>query len=86
MQKLKNNGITIFVNTPLYIIISRLMNGKGKRPLIENLLPNQIPDFVKSLYDKRIHYYEKSNIVYNPVIDDFNKLIGEIENQFSKVV
>lgn len=85
MQKLKNNGITVFVNTPLYIIISRLLNGKGKRPLIENLPATQVPDFVKSLYSQRIPYYEKSNIFYNPVIDDFNKLIDEIKNQFSKV-
>lgn len=86
MQKLNKNGITIFVNTPLYIIISRLINGKVNRPLIENLLPQQIPDFVKSLYAQRVHYYEKSNIVYNPFIDNFNKLINEIENKFSKVV
>lgn len=64
MLWMNTHGETIFINTPITQIISRLKNAKIKRPLIENIAENKIAEKVIDLYEQRLPFYNQAQEVY----------------------
>jgi shikimate kinase len=65
---MNQSGTTVWLNTPMNILLQRLSNEKDKRPLLKDLGENQLRGFlVKKFADRKI-YYEQAEIM----IDDEN--------------
>lgn len=59
-------GTTIWLNTPLSILVERLKKEKDKRPLLKDLSDIQLMNFIMKKFSDRKIYYEQADIV----IDD----------------
>jgi shikimate kinase len=59
-------GTTIWLNTPLTILVERLKKEKDKRPLLKDLSDTQLTSFIMKKFSDRKIYYEQADIV----IDD----------------
>ncbi|MEI9910834.1 MAG: shikimate kinase [Bacteroidota bacterium] len=59
-------GTTIWLNTPLPVLLERLKKEKDKRPLLKDLTDTQLMSFIMKKFSDRKIYYEQADIV----IDD----------------
>lgn len=57
----KNNGILIFIDTPLNILIKRLNKNK-KRPMINELNQHELQLKVERLLEERMPYYSQAHL------------------------
>jgi shikimate kinase len=58
MEIINSNGISLFLNIPLEVIVKRLMKGKNKnRPMVVGKSYEQLMDFLKKKYEERLPYY-----------------------------
>ena len=62
MEKLNNNGITVYLKVDIKTIIQRVAISKKDRPLIAQKSNIELEDYIKDLLNKREKYYSKSNL------------------------
>jgi len=55
-------GTTVWINTPLDIIFTRLLEEKEKRPLIKSLSDDQLKSFIAKKFAGRRMYYEQADV------------------------
>ncbi len=58
MEYMNKQGHTIFLNTPVDVLVERLIRGKHKRPIVSKLRDEEIRDFVSRHLKERMRYYE----------------------------
>ncbi|HRP33373.1 MAG TPA: shikimate kinase [Agriterribacter sp.] len=63
MQWMKENGLTIYLDTPVAILKERLIQEKWHRPLVRNLNEQDIETFIINSLKKRQEYYLQSHII-----------------------
>lgn len=77
-ELIKLHGISIFINTDIDTIISRLEKTKTVRPLLANLSDEALKSRVNTLMDERRNYYEMANYRFDPQnesLDEFLKTL-----------
>jgi shikimate kinase len=57
------NGLTIFLDTPIPILASRLMNAKTERPLILGKTHEELIDFIAVKLQERRPFYQQAKVV-----------------------
>jgi shikimate kinase len=57
MDLMNRYGVTIFLNTPIPVLVDRLINGKRKRPLIMGLEKVELTIKINQHLAQRIRYY-----------------------------
>jgi shikimate kinase len=62
MDFMKKNGLTVFLNPSIEIIVERLKNEKDKRPLIAHISDEELNNYAYKLYLKRLPFYEKADL------------------------
>lgn len=62
---MKNNGITVYLETSPGILTKRLSPCKEKRPLIKDKNDEDLMLYIESNLKERIPFYEKSHLVFN---------------------
>jgi len=60
---IKKNGIVVYLELPLKIIIGRLKQDKENRPLVKELEDRALIDAVTQLFNKRESYYKKADLI-----------------------
>jgi shikimate kinase len=63
MRWMKENGVVIYLNIPPQILIGRLKNNDGTRPLIKSLTEEQLAEFVIDKLSERSDFYEMADII-----------------------
>ena len=76
MKKMNENGITIFLNTSLEILIERISR-KTKRPLFNS---TNVKEKVSKIFDERIKFYIQSK---HSIINNDRKKALSIINSYS---
>lgn len=79
IELMNTKGITVYIDTPIKIIASRLIKSKTKRPLLEKVPKEKLTEHLSELLSQRENYYNQAKIKYNPITESFNKLIVEIQ-------
>jgi shikimate kinase len=71
MEWMNENGITIWLNEPVELLVKRLAKEKEHRPLIKDLTDEQMSDFLTKKLDERKPFYSlaKHTIEYS-LMDD----------------
>ena len=59
---MKEQGETVWINTPLDTLYKRLVNEKDKRPLLRDLSDEQLRAFISKKFSDRRIYYEQAGI------------------------
>jgi len=75
MKRMNESGITIFLDTPLNMIIHRLEADKSCRPLLRDISLNELPAFIERHYSERREYYIQAKYLADPMKDDYLKEI-----------
>ena len=65
---MNQSGTTVWLNTPITILVNRLLKEKDKRPLLKDLSDAQLMSFVIKKFSDRKIYYEQADVI----VDDEN--------------
>ncbi len=64
MNWMNQHGTTIFLQTPVPILLKRLQKGKHQRPLLKDKTDEALLEFIQQKLKERLPYYEKAAIIY----------------------
>lgn len=78
MEKMNQNGLTIYLKMPAEAIVSRLKKAKIKRPLIQNLSEDELLEYIENKLDERKVFYEKAAIIVDAINLDSKQLADQI--------
>lgn len=65
MEYMNSHGTTVFLNTPIPRLHSRLMRGRHKRPLIANKNEEELMEFIQKALADRWEHYTKAQIEFS---------------------
>jgi len=71
-------GTSVWINTPVETLFSRLVNQKSNRPLIRDLSDDQLRGFISKKFSDRRMYYEQAELVVDEEPVELDKLIETI--------
>ena len=57
---MNENGVTIWIDEPIKIIVERLIKEKSHRPLIANITDEDLFTFLSNMREKRSVFYAKA--------------------------
>ncbi len=77
MDYMNGCGTTVFLDTPIDRLHSRLMRGRHKRPLIDGKTDSELLEFIVSALDKRRPHYSKAQMSFS---SELLETKSEIEN------
>lgn len=60
MQWMNENGITIWIDEPIKILVQRLIPGKAHRPLIKDLNDDDLYNFLSKKLEERYTFYAQA--------------------------
>ena len=72
IEYMNSCGTTVWINTPLETLFTRLIGEKDKRPLIKTLSDDQLKSFINRKFADRKIYYDQADAVINedpPVLE-----------------
>ena len=65
MEYMNEHGTSVFLDTPIEKLHSRLMLGRHKRPLIADKNAEELRQFIIEALSKRMEYYSKAQVVFS---------------------
>jgi shikimate kinase len=71
-------GTTVWINTQLETIYTRLIGEKDKRPLIKDLPNDQLKNFIQKKFSDRKIYYEQAEVKLDEETMNIDKLVEKI--------
>jgi len=78
MSRMNEHGLTIYLKVPVNVLFSRLKNDYLQRPLLENVPPHDLENFIINNLKFREPFYQQAQFVYDPEMTSFRKLIDWI--------
>lgn len=83
IEKMRENGLVIFINPTIDILIKRLGNDKTERPVLAN--ETDLKSFIKSKLKSRLPDYKLAHLIYEVKADGDNALdLGDFLSGFLK--
>ncbi len=65
MQYMNAHGITVFLDTPVALLHSRLMSGRAKRPLIAGKSDEELLQFITNELNQRMKFYSSAKFRFS---------------------
>ena len=75
MQWMNEQGITIWIDEPIDVLVNRLVKEKAHRPLIKNLNDAELKYFLEQKLQQRKPFYSKAKFIISSKEDTTEKLI-----------
>ncbi len=63
MEWMNNNGITIFIDTPIKILADRLINARVERPLVKGKSHEELIAFIEMKLAERRPFYKQAQLI-----------------------
>lgn len=70
MNWMNQHGITIYLETPISILVQRLLPERANRPLIKALESSELSDFIEKKLIERAPFYEQAQVIYQTATAD----------------
>lgn len=64
MDWINNNGISVFLDTSVSLLVKRLEQEMNKRPLLEGKSSAELANFIENKVAERRPYYEQASVIY----------------------
>jgi shikimate kinase len=80
MQWMNDQGITIWINEPVDVLVDRLKTEKDHRPLISGLTDSKLKFFLKNQFKIRMEFYNKASIIISSISTSDTSLIKQIKD------
>lgn len=75
----QKNVMSIYLKTPLSILVSRLFLEKEKRPLLAHLKTEEdLDDFIRKHLFERAHYYNQANVIIENGSENIDETVEKI--------
>ncbi|MFZ9662158.1 MAG: shikimate kinase [Chitinophagaceae bacterium] len=78
ISEMNSSGITVWLNTPKNVIASRLLDEAEHRPLVRDLNPEQLTEFIEDKLEERMQYYGLAQIVVDTTISTPEELYHQL--------
>lgn len=78
---MNKEGLTIWLNEPVEIILNRLFNAVTNRPLLKKLNNKEVEEKIIKLLEDRTPYYSKAKIHFTYSENNFTILITTLKQQ-----
>ena len=76
---MKADGVAVYLQTPVEVIIKNLKLGMEKRPLLKGLSPKELKIFIEKKLAEREAFYQNVHIVYQRQIEG-DEVVKELAN------
>lgn len=86
MEYMNTHGTTVFLNTPIDRLHSRLMRGRHKRPLIADKDDEDLMTFIKEALAKRMDHYSKAQISFSSERLENKSEIANTAREFAELL
>ncbi|SMD34168.1 shikimate kinase [Reichenbachiella faecimaris] len=70
MDQMNAAGTTIFLDTPLQVLVERVKQEKSSRPLVNEMADDSLTQDMETLYKKRLPQYEEASFTTNSTLED----------------
>jgi shikimate kinase len=73
------HGVTVFIDEPIDVLVTRLQKEKAHRPLVSNISDEELHVSLTERLASRLHFYQKAQhtvIGSQATVEDFIKLIN----------
>lgn len=64
MDWMNQHGLTVYLDTPVEILVKRLKPERAHRPLLKNLSEPELYQFVEKKLMERFFYYQQAQVIY----------------------
>ncbi|MBQ9077487.1 MAG: shikimate kinase [Muribaculaceae bacterium] len=82
MDYMNSHGHTVFLDTPINKLHSRLMRGRHKRPLIADKSDEELLEFIVEALDRRMEHYSKAQQRFSTALLETETEIDDTARQF----
>ncbi|MFN8259220.1 MAG: shikimate kinase [Bacteroidales bacterium] len=65
INEINRNGVSIYLNTDIDLLMSRLVSGIKHRPLLKNKTNEELKEYLENLLSQRILHYKKAHLIFN---------------------
>lgn len=87
MDYMNIHGTTVFLDTPVPSLFSRLRRGRHKRPLIASKTDDELLDYINEALATRLPYYRKAAVTFSSELlenrDEIEATAKSFINQFN---
>ncbi len=78
MEDMCAHGLTVYMQMPPAALLSRLVNAKRQRPLLEGKSKEQLANFVEDKLRERLPYYSRAHLHVNAISLNISVLSDKI--------
>jgi shikimate kinase len=79
MEWMNNNGITVFIDSPVKVLADRLINARVERPLVKGKNKEELIEYIEVKLVERRPFYEQARIILKGEDLNADILIQELE-------
>lgn len=79
MSMMNSLGVTVWMNTPVQVMATRLLEEAEHRPLVRGLSPDQLQEFIDDKLEERLQYYSQAQLVIDPTETTPDDLIKQLQ-------
>ncbi len=83
MSFIRDHGLSVYLYWPAEALAERLIQVRKKRPLIKNLAPGEMDEFIQKHLKEREVFYRQADILFDMKQKDLFSLINRIRIQES---
>lgn len=84
MEWMNQNGITVFIDSPVKVLADRLINARVERPLVKGKSMEELIQFIDDKLKERRPFYEQAKITLKGVDLNVDLLLEAIANYHIK--
>ncbi len=85
MEWMNTNGLTVYLKTPVALLVNRLIMEIDHRPILANKTEEEITAFITGHLAKRESFYGASSVVYDQKVGD-ESIVKELFQYFKDVL
>ncbi|HEX5555562.1 MAG TPA: shikimate kinase [Chitinophagaceae bacterium] len=78
MVVMNNEGLTIWLDAPVEVMVDRLKRWRHERPLIRDLDDDALREYVETKLNERRFFYQQAQLTINPVTSDLSLFTNKI--------
>lgn len=78
IEYMNREGTSVWLDTPIPVLLERLLKERSQRPLLKDLSDEQVKTFITRKFADRRIYYEQADVIVSEDPVKLEKLIGQI--------
>lgn len=86
MDRLNSCGLTVFLDAPHHSLLSRLKEGRARRPLIASLTDGELDTFITEQMEWRLPHYSRAALRFDSSRLESPGQVAESVRQFLKLI